>query len=143
MPTWRGKPITAGPLAVLRTEQTGTPLRTERDNTPFEPVRDEDERPPESTIVQSTIYDDGYTLAEPASIRETFEHLRKPDRRGNPVAWIGMTHPRSRPSRRSSTCTLSPSRTRSSRTSGRRRNATAAPSSSSCAPPPTTTRRKP
>lgn len=85
-----------GPLAVLRTEQTGTPLRTERDATPFEPVRDEEERPPESTIVQSTIYDDGYTLAEPASIRETFEHLRKPDRRGNPVAWIGMTHPTAR-----------------------------------------------
>lgn len=96
MPTWRGKPITAGPLAVLRTEQSGTPLRTERDDTPFEPVRDEEDRPPESTIVQSTIYDDGYTLAEPASIRETFEHLHKPDRRGNPVAWIGMTHPTAR-----------------------------------------------
>lgn len=47
-------------------------------------------------MVQSTIYDDGYKVEDPSSIRETFEHLRKPDRRGNPVAWIGLTHPSAR-----------------------------------------------
>lgn len=94
MPTWRGTRFSSSPLGVLRPDAPGTVEQTAQ--TPFEPTRDDEERPPEATVVQSTIYDDGYKVEDPSSIRTTFEHLRKPDRRGDPVAWIGLTHPSAR-----------------------------------------------
>ena len=93
MPTWRSRYVPT-PLGVIRA--TPPPASTPPEETSFEPLRDEnDQPPPEATIVNSAIYAGGQKVSDAGSIAEAWRELHHPSHHdhGPRMAWIGMTQP--------------------------------------------------
>ena len=93
MPTWRSRYVPT-PLGVIRA--TPPPASTPPEETSFEPLRDEDDQPPpEATIVNSTIYAGEQKVSDAGSIAEAWRELHHPSHNdhGPRMAWIGMTQP--------------------------------------------------
>ena len=113
MPTWRSRYVPT-PLGVIRATPppTSTARATPGAETSFEPLRDEDDQPPpEATIVNSAIYAGGRKVSDAGSIAEAWRELHHPSHHdhGPRMAWIGICLLYTSPSPRDATLSRMPS----------------------------------